>query len=550
MKKTTQDPKELIRDHKYWRLAELVPGLLTWGAFSFVILGSIFIPNIVANLVLLYTLVWIYRSFYFSFHLSNSYQISTRAQKTDWIRLLNFIEYPQKLHKSNNRQEFQADRIILNNKKQPLEQTLEQRIEELKGTEQYLKPSDILHCVNLVSYKEPYEVIRASVKSIVDSNFDLKKVILMLSLEERDYRNATSINQRIEAEFGHLFKKYMFTLHPKKLPGEHVGRAANATWAGKVLKTYLEENKITYENLILSTFDADTAVSQEFLNELTFRYLVTPNRVEVGYQPVPFYHNNIWDVPIFNRLVAISCTFWQWSVSLRKDENKSFSSRSMSFKSVLDFNYWDTTVVQDDSRQYWTAFFVYNGRHYCENIYSPVYMDAVQSNSYFQTVRDQYKQLVRWAWGASDFPFILFNMIRNKHISWTRKIYELVHFLESIFFWATGPILLIFAGSIPSLLNSEFRDTVLSYNLPKVMSISLNIATVGILVCLLITLKIIPRNENTTFWQKISLYLQWILVPIVSVILSSLPAIEAQTRLLFNKRLDFHVTKKTRKVTT
>jgi hypothetical protein len=550
MHKQLTDPASLTRSHRFWRLVEIIPGALTWGAFLFVILGSIFIPIATANIIITYTLIWVFRTFIFSYNLVKSFYFSKKASKTDWNLLNSFIENPKKLEYLVKKKAFSFDPMILRLKKGPVEPVLLKKINELKAINQYLKPSEITHCITLPTYKESYEVIRASVLSYTKSNYDLKNVILMLAFEETDLENALEISKKIKSEFGHLFKAYLHSCHPKNLPGEHKGRAANATWAAKVLKRYIENNNISYNRLLLSSFDADTAISENYLSELTFRFSISKNRREVGFQPVPFYHNNIWDVPMFNRLVAISCSFWQMSVSLRKEENKSFSSRAMSFQSVMDFDYWDSQVVQDDSRQFWTAYFVYKGRHYLENIYSPVYMDAVLGNSYLETLKNQYKQLRRWAWGVSDLPFIVFNIFKVKELSLKRKIYEILHFIESVFFWATGPIILLFAGITPNLVNKDFGYSILSHNLPYIISNLLNVAAIGILVCLVITTLIIPFHKQKKLSKKIALFVQWIFVPIVSVFLSALPAIDAQTRLMLNKRLDFQVTDKKRKSTS
>lgn len=547
MDRDLEKPEKLLHRAKYWRIIEVIPGLLTWSAFIFIIVGSFLFPILTANIIITYTLVWVFRTFHFSYNLAKSYYYSQRAQKVDWNKVLSYLEQPQKLQYEIKKNHFHLDSLILGGKGKPVEPILMQRIQHLEKIGQTIKPSEITHCLTLVTYKESYEVIRTSIESFAKSSYNLKKVILVLACEESDWPNALHISQQIKKEFGHLFMDYIHTFHPKNLPNELKGRAGNATWSAKAVKRYLEHQQIPFDHVILSSFDADTVMSKDFLSELTFRYCITENRIEVGYQPVPFYHNNIWDVPMVNRLVAISCSFWQLSVSLRKDENKSFSSRSMSFQSVIDFNYWDARIVQDDSRQYWTAFFVYKGRHYLENIYSPVYMDAVLSDSYLDTLKSQYKQLRRWAWGVSDFPFIVVNMIHSKDIPVSRKIYEILHFLESVFFWATGPLLLLFAGSIPGSLNPDFGSTVLSHNLPIMMSTLMNIASVGIILCILITARIIPFHKQKNTFKRISLFLQWFLVPVVSVTLSSIPAIDAQTRLMFNRRLDFQVTKKSRR---
>lgn len=537
-------PQNLIKSHKYWRLVEMVPGILTWSAFFFIIFGSLLFPVFTADLIIAYTLIWVFRTFHFAYNLSKSFHFSQRAQKVDWNKLLIELETPENL---NQLADDSYDHLILENKGKSFKAELLERVGRLQKSNNYLKPSQVVHCITLVRANESYEVVKSSLDSYAQSNYDLKKVIFMFACEESQKESAENIYNQLKKEYGDKFQDFLVSYHPSNLPNELRGRAGNATWSAKELKKYLDHKKISYDHVILSSFDADTVISQYFLSELTYRYCITENRVEVGYQPVPFYHNNIWDVPVFNRLVAISCSFWQLSVSLRKDENKSFSSRSMSFQSVIDFDYWDTRVVQDDSRQFWTAFFVYNGRHYLENIYSPVYMDAVLSESYLSTIKSQYKQLRRWAWGVSDFPFIVFNMLASKEIPWTRKIYECLHFLESVFFWATGPVILLFAGAVPSIVNSAFRDTVLSHNLPIMMSNLMNIASIGIIICIIISARIIPFETQKSAWKKTTLFLQWLLVPIVSVCLSAIPAIDAQTRLILNKRLDFNITQKSRK---
>ncbi|MCC6643289.1 hypothetical protein IT411_00920, partial [Candidatus Peregrinibacteria bacterium] len=335
-------PENLTREHKYWRIVEMIPGLCTWAAFFLVFFGSIFFPIITADLIIAYTLIWVFRTFLFSYNLTKSFHYSQRAQKTNWNKLLELLENPEKL---SSEADTSFDSLILGTQKGSFIENFQKQIVELQAGNNYLKPSEVTHCITLCNANESYEVIKTSVESYVKNNFDLKKVILILACEEAFKEQSEATFKLLHKEYGHHFKDFFATFHPPNLPDELKGRAGNATWSAKRLKEYLDKHQLDYNKVILSSFDADTVISPSFLSELTFRYCITPNRIEVGYQPVPFYHNNIWDVPVFNRLVAISCSFWQVSVSLRKDENKSFSSRSMSFQSVLDFGYWDARVV-------------------------------------------------------------------------------------------------------------------------------------------------------------------------------------------------------------
>ena len=56
-----------------------------------------------------------------------------------------------------------------------------------------------------------------------------------------------------------------------------------------------------------------------------------------------------------------------------------------------------------------------------------------------------------------------------------------------------------------------------------------------------------PRPARYSWTRSVMMYLQWFLVPIVSVVFGSLPAIDAQTRLMLGKYLEFWVTPKARK---
>jgi hypothetical protein len=94
----------------------------------------------------------------------------------------------------------------------------------------------------------------------------------------------------------------------------------------------------------------------------------------------------------------------------------------------------------------------------------------------------------------------------------------------------------------------EFLQSVVAFNLPYVTQTLMRVALVFLIFSVYVNLILLPpRPRKYGPWKTISMYLQWFLVPISAVLFHSLPAIEAQTRLMLGKYLEFWVTPKARK---
>ena len=552
-----------VRHHWLWRTLELVPGTISWMAIIIPLILSAFLPVWAATFMIIYTVIWLFRSVRMSVNLYRCTRKVKASLATNWERLISFNDRPEKIDYEIARLQniiqknvqnhsavthFWENRAIrkLQTQVRGL-QNLKNKLQLLTSSGQYKKSKEIVHAIIYVTYKEPYHLVRESVKSYINSVYPSSRIMMVFAGEETDRENAMEISRKIENEFGKKFLHYMTTLHPQNIPGEIRGKSSNATYAAKELKKYLDANEIDYENVIISNFDADTLVHPLYFSELTFKYLTADSRTEKAYQPTHMFHNNIWDVPIITRIVALSCTFWRMAESMDQERYKSFSSRSIGFKTVVDVDYWDPAIIPEDSRQYWTAFHKYDGRHKLIPIFSPIYMDAVLSDTYTKTFKSQYNQLRRWAWGVCDFPFVALNLWYHKKIRTTEKIYQIFEFLKNSLLWATGPILISFMGFMPGLLNPAFRDTVLAYNFPQMMSNILTLASGGIVMCTIISLTLVPYNPKKGFIGTLSLCFQWLLIPVVSIFLSAVPALDAQTRLMFGRYLEYKVTEKARK---
>ena len=412
---------------------------------------------------------------------------------------------------------------------------------------------DIYHVIILPTYKEGREIIEESIEAILKSSYPKEKMIVVLAVEKRAGKEFEEQAKIIEKKYSDRFYKFLISAHPDNIKGEIGGKGSNTAFAGGQVKEKVIDNlKISYENILVSTFDIDTKVSLQYFACLTWYYLTEKNSANASYQPIPIYNNNIWSAPAFSRVVSTSNTFWQMIQQERSEELTTYSSHSTPRKVFFEVGY-PVNVVSDDSRIFWRAFLYYNGNYRVVPIYYTVSMDAVLSTNLWRTIINQYKQQRRWAWGCDEIPYIMFGFLKNKKIPFWAKFFHLYIILDGFWSWATAALLLFLLGWLPILLGGQgFNFTVLSFNLPILTSRIMTISMFGMFVsAILSTMLLPPIPKNMKWlkktWKRATIFLQWILLPVTLILFGSLPALDAQIRLMLGKYMGFWVTEKVRK---
>ena len=163
-------------------------------------------------------------------------------------------------------------------------------------------------------------------------------------------------------------------------------------------------------------------------------------------------------------------------------------------------------------------------------------------------MKNQYKQKKRWAYNVEYYPHLVPKLLKSKAPLFDR-LYKLFQYVEGNFNWATASILISLLGWLPLFLGGEaFTESVTAYNLPRITRTLMTTATFFLIFSVYVNLILLPpRPKKYGISRSIMMYLQWFLVPFVSVIFGSLPAVEAQTRLMLGKYMEFFVTPKARK---
>jgi len=168
-------------------------------------------------------------------------------------------------------------------------------------------------------------------------------------------------------------------------------------------------------------------------------------------------------------------------------------------------------------------------------------------DTYWETLKAQYLQLRRWAWGVTDIAFVAENFHKmRRELPFARTLRRFWILLEGHYMWATAPLIITMASYVPRMLNKGFSQSVAAYNMGMIFSIFFKVALIGLFVSMLVSMIMLPPSPKG--WRgRISLIFMWLLLPITTMIFGAIPAIDAQTRLMLNKRLEFNVTKKIRK---
>lgn len=460
------------------------------------------------------------------------------AQKIDWHSRLKQLETPEKSYKKE--QSVHSTGFGFDAHKENLRLIATQ-------PEVYPRPSSIYNAVIIAAYNEAYEVLEPTIQSLLDTTYDKGQMILTLAYEARGGESIHETVMQLRDKFGDQFKAFHLVQHPADLPNEVVGKGGNITYAGHFLKQWLQDESIPYENVIVTTLDSDNRPHATYFDYVTYEYIVHEDRKHLSYQPVSLFLNNIWDAPAPMRVVATGNSFWNIISSMRPHTLRNFASHSQPMDALVEMDFWSKRTIVEDGHQYWRSYFHFDGHYAVTPIYVPIYQDAVLSDTYRRTLKAQFVQLRRWAYGASDVPYVATRVLsRRRTVSFAGGFARLLRLVDGHITLASMAILVAVGGWVPLLMNPHAAQDITVHLLPEVISRVQQVAMIGLLITVFLGFKMLPpRPARYKRHRTIGMLLQWCLMPVTAIVYSSASAFNAQTHLLLGKYLDkFDVTEK------
>jgi hypothetical protein len=496
----------LASSPRFYRFLEAVPGLITWSLFILPVILAKFRPQLVAYFVLGYSIFWVYSSVLFIVYAYIGHKKVLFVTKTDWL-------------------------------------------EKLK--EKFPGQWEGYYYAALIPFaSESIDILRPTIQSVVNANFPKNRNILCLSSEKASPKGL-EIAKQLAEEFKDDFVHVWVTEH-ELVAGEVKGKAANENHGGRFLYDRILEVGLDPAKVLVSSSDADMISHKQYQPYLLYKFLSEGEKKHTRiYQPVPTDYTDIWDANFFSRIIVTIGAQWRMALVQRNDHRFTvYSFYTMSMKTLKDIDFWDPDLIPEDLRTMFNAIFTFGEDFKIIPLFIPVSGRPVQGDNLWKGFKEQYKQMRRWAWGISEFPHNFTEAIKNKNIPWKVKLMPILNEIRSSLEWTTASVLPLFGGTIPLLLNEDFRKTRLAYAMPSLLALLLQLASVGILMIIYIEWKIAPRRpKHKSIFFKVFSYAQWLLLPYVGFLVSTLPALEAQTRLIFNKRIVYIESNKEKKPT-
>lgn len=547
------------------RFLEIVTGSASIIIIAFLFIGSYFIPFVIAVLLIAFDCYWLYKSFWFAvnslrvyrllyYSTKNNYQSEcekikvldeTIVQTREEIKILEAKYHFKKVPKfirflfkySSLKKPF-IEYIYLNSKLKEYN-----NVNTVK--DQLLNSNDIHHLVIIPEWKEPIEVLDETIKKIYEQDYPLDHISVVLATESRDPQ-ADSTAQILIDKYAQYFKHFWITKHPI-VEGEVVGKSSNMAYAGKWAASQLEAEGYDLKKVTVTSCDADSLLPNQYFAYVTYKYITDTEREFHFYHGAIMYYENFWEVPFPIRMLVTFSSIWNLS-HLINASLLPLSTYTLSLDSVRRAGWWSVDVIPEDFHIFFKTFFALGPKVKVIPIFLPIYSSAPQSSTYWKTIQSQYSQMKRWAWGISDDQFIIRESFTHKEIPLLDKITNIFRPLEEHITWPVNWFLITIGANLPPLFNKDFAKTNLGYRLPTIAQVILTICLGALFTIIIVETRVRPKPRTPwPWWKKPMLLIQWFTLPFVTLFLSALPGLDAHTRLLLGKRLEYKVTEKVRK---
>jgi glycosyl transferase family 2 len=480
------------------RVLEVVPTATVWLIITAPVWGAIVAPAALGFGMVLFSVYWLWKSFGFASGVLIGFWRLHLAQQRDWI-----------------------------------------------AASAALADSDQLrHLVIVPTCGESEEILADTLHYLTLQDVPLDRVSVVLAFEQRD-PSAPARARRLSARFAPLFQHILITFHPD-LDGEVRGKSSNLTWAARQAQAELvDTGRLDPEHLIVTVCDADSRLHHAYLGALGYEVLSHPDGFLHIFQPAILFYANHWRLIAPLRALNSIYSLWELARMVPSHRLVTQSTYSLSWKAVHEVDYWDVDVIPEDSHMCFKVLFHFGRRVKVRPIWLPVYADAAEGATLRRTMANQYHQILRWAWGVSDIPYVALGAMRARDLPWHIRVMRVVWYVEEHLMWPAHWFLLTLGGLVPALINPAYARSPLGMWQASLVSAIMGLCLPCLLLVIVVDWRLRPQHPAGE--DPVDVLIGWAsfaLLPVCGLLLCALPALDAHTRLLTGRRLEYRVTEK------
>ncbi|NTU71225.1 MAG: hypothetical protein HGB10_05345 [Coriobacteriia bacterium] len=484
-----------------------LPGALSWASIAFTILGALFFPRIwlvIATVVIAYFMIRMLTTFGFAIY---GEKLSARARARDWT------------------------------------------LGEDEVGPFGFAPSEVTHIVVVPNYKEPDEILRRTLDALAVQHRASERIIPVLGMEERE-PDSRAKGEALAAEYADKFRHVLVSVHPGNIPGEEPGKSSNEAWAAKKVRKAVDELGLNPDHCTITSCDADSLINPAYFSAVAGHFASDEQRHLRFWQAPLFYYNNIWQVP-----APIRFTTWlSHAVQVAELANPHYdplpiSTYTLSLNLAERCGWWDPAVIPEDWHSYLNCLFETGEEISTQAIFLPTLSDATDGEGFKDAMVNRFHQVKRHAWGAEDVGYIVGQLTERRSSMRSSTLFRFGQVLHDHVMRVAMWFILV---SVYLLM--AYYTRLHWYDLGWHASIANNIT----LLRAMFTLGGLSMAATIVFelWRcpppdglsrgriALEIALLWPLLPLIGFYLGTLPALEAQTRLMFGIPLGYRVTPK------
>ncbi len=546
---------------------EKIPPLLTWAVILFILLGSFIVPEIVAIFVLSFNVFFLYRSIAFVVQFVLALKKFYAEDQINWQKKLEGLE---NIEAEIQRLKSEKDKIynlefeeFIKSRKFPkifdnyiFKKFIffQEKRKTLKFLKQEIKILENLKNKKLVSFKElnhvimvpfaneDFEILDDTLSDLAKQTFPTKQIHIVLGYEAR-FSKGLDIAKKLKKKYSKVFGNIWISKHVLQ-EHEIVGKSSNMAACGRVAKKNIEKLGWDLKKTTVTSCDADSNLPHNYFSYLSYKYITTKDAEYKFYTGIILLYANIWRLDFFNRIRNSMASMYNVGKMVRPDKFVPFSTYSLSFWLVDQIGYWTPWITPEDFHLFFKATFAFPKKVSTVPLFTKIMVDAAEGEGFKDTFKNNYYQSRRWQWGVSDDGWVIRQLFKNFFKLPLIVHYRAWHVIFDHILAPTTSVILLLGANLPPLVNKKFASTVFGVKLPGMSSAIIQMTLAFFIITIILDTLLRPRRKNVSLLRKIVTPIEWIVNPVVGLLLTSLPGLEAHTRLLFGKYLEYYVTKK------